>query len=306
MDKTLQQYLEQSVEEAACLWRDQEAVYQELRASTSEWMPLMVYLSLTHQRRFWRRYLRSRFGYVIRRDGSLYTNKRHWRPPRTLHDLGCRTCALQSYVIYEVALRAYFQELNASLDSHKAAVKALDVQHDCLIHVVGMSMTQAPHPDQRTAASFSLAGWADTQIRVFERLRYALQGTSKRAELPSAVYLAWPERQPGEPLTGRGSTISRIAKLLTSLGLPAKEEPRALEPRRAATELEAIVLSVVTFQELVGRAGLSEREARALGLHLDGHSHRQIAQGLGVSEGTANQFLVRAKKKLEKAAAGGR
>ena len=170
------------------------------------------------------------------------------------------------------------------------------------------SKVLAPLPEQRERANVSAAGFADTRIRVYGRIRDALQDTSKLQELPAATYRAWAARQSGEPITGENSTVGRIALLLADLGSPPWEvsglETEAFEAREEARWQRRVprIEERLTLKQIRARAGLAPREAQALDLELQDYPQDEIATQMGVAEGTVKALLFRARVKLKQAA----
>lgn len=71
------------------------------------WSAFLLFMrDLLTQRRWYRRYLRARWGLVVRPRGRSYLLRRA-RPPRTLHELGERTAAIQIFAMAEMAWNAY-------------------------------------------------------------------------------------------------------------------------------------------------------------------------------------------------------
>lgn len=192
---------------------------------------------------------------------------------------------------------------DAGWDTREALRAAREALTEGPVVLAGLAQLRgglAPLPEQREAASYVAAGWADTQIRMFGRLREALWDTSKQQELLSATCLAWGERQPDEPLAGKRSTVRRITRLLSRLGVPPQE---VLVPDvAAAAQFHAQEEAREHLRRLAEQVSLSGREAQVLNLHLMEHTHGEIARALGIAEGSVKSLWSRTMKKLRAAA----
>jgi RNA polymerase sigma factor (sigma-70 family) len=158
----------------------------------------------------------------------------------------------------------------------------------------------APLLEQQQAASLSAAGWADGHIWLYQRLADALEseGSIKRQALPAASFSGWAERTPGEPLTGKGSTVNRIAELLAKKKGQGKEAPSE-QVDGIELGFEDRVLARLEMEDLVRRAELSNREAQVLFLSLQEYTQKEIAEELGVAEGTVKSLWSRARQKID-------
>jgi hypothetical protein len=199
----------------------------------------------------------------------------------------------------------YFGELR-SLDAERALAALRKEFAETPVVLAGIAQSHpalAPLAQQRGAACLSAAGWADAYIRLYGSLRAALaeEGASKHERLPSASILAWAERDPGEPLVGNGSTVNRVAKLLTSSRRSRKEIPSE-EVDSTEPGFEARELARIESEDIRRRAGLSDRESEVLDLYRKGYARKEIAAHLGLGSETVKTFLERAHDKLRHAA----
>jgi DNA-binding CsgD family transcriptional regulator len=166
----------------------------------------------------------------------------------------------------------------------------------------------APLADQREAANIMSAGWADTRILLTGRLAKALSimrlqpRKAKPAELPASTYMAWSERDAREPLTGRGSTVARIASNLEELGGKTAETVEFPEDYPSLAEDFAAHEDARTqLDELRAVANLSPQEAQVLDLQMEGFKDEEIAEQLGRKVGSVWSVTSRIKAKLLKA-----
>jgi len=208
------------------------------------------------------------------------------------------------------AMRASEDRCESQISQFRAGVCAvcqawLDIQ----IKLMGAAMFEMPLDAQHLAASQLLSGWAASRIRLFGRLRVALgsSGRSPQAmkllELPGAVIAAWSKRSGKEPLTGRESTLSEVARELQELGneseLAAKIQDEYPQPAEDAAAREE---ARQELDQLRQRAGLSPREAEVFALMMKEASEKEIAAELDVCQGTVKSFKSRLREKLRKAA----
>lgn len=283
-----------AIKETTQFWRRYRDDLAELEAACqrTDMAPLLVWVAVCAQRRLWRRYLRACFG-IVQNPGGFYIIKRRAKPPKTLHDVGRLTMAVQCLAVFDAVTAAYL---------HRGVPGVIDALRNLPI-VAGESLRHLPHPDQREAAATSLAGWANANIRLYARIREALGDSSKIDELPAATFIAWAERQPGESLK---ETLGRAADLL-GFATPTATAPLDtswLGAAEVTPEEQMLLQELQQERELALRQVLevaNESERRLIRALLEHDcSIEQAATALGMNSSTARVHLYRLKQKLKK------
>jgi hypothetical protein len=221
--------------------RAEELAAKENPALAAEW-----YLKTTVQmRRLYRRYLRSRFGIIVRRlDRAGYLLNRS-RGPRTQHegDLCLNAIAAHSsleitwYAMNVAMRRAVVNGVNPASAACGAFFKATRVT----AVLYGEVAQRGVDATAKESAIISLSGWVGSQIsikkhaRIKDQLSDEIKERGKSVfeqfiqELPAASLVAWSEWQRDEPLrsgTGQRSFVSRTSELLAALGSKQGREAR--------------------------------------------------------------------------------
>lgn len=306
--------------------REAELAAQENPALAAEWC-----LETTVQmRRFYRRYLRSRFGIAVRRLDKPGRIVARSRVPRDRREKSLCLNAIAAHSTFETAWAGiYVATKRAAANSEDPAPAVCEAFFEVARAtpvLYGEVAERGADSTAKESAAVNLSGWLGTQLSLqYERVRGALdevaraEGRSRYKqfvrELPSTSLTAWSEWRRGEPLrpgTGNRSFVSRASELLAALG---SEEDRLLKhggklaEAEADAALEDFELREAMRQQLgqleswVKNASLSQREVQVheLDMRTD-HDTAAIAHELGIPPKKVRDYRSRYIAKIKRAA----
>lgn len=305
------------VEEFARFWREgrMEEDWERLKnASAPQDRTFLLYSVTEMLRDKWRDYLKAQFGLVLDCQGALTIHTEpNARAPSSPAERCCFLEAVSHFLFHETTrremLRAIGEAHKTGQDEDEKAFEAMRTAYtEVPIRLTGAAMLVAPLDEQREVANLSFAGWADTEIRLFESLASTLGAyganpyRKKLQELPASVHIAWDERRPDEPLTGPKSTVSRVVRLLKETGRTKDAEDISEYEKRIPDEFSEREQARAEIAALREGAGLTPREDQVLDLRLEGYTLDGIADELGVASGTVKSHVHRIIKKLRTSA----
>lgn len=286
-------------------------------------------VKVEQERRFVRRYLRSRFGFKVARMGTNPTAGRFLKPERLPSSAGEKVLcfhvmgewmareaafqrmreviakrALQPFVDTGEAYRAVREEFRWGLgmvDTFKVGLLLRTSYEDKRLSALIL--------DEESIALFS--GWVGAQINLENNksLNYSLKKeshsprTKLQEELPAATVIAL------DNLINEGKLPSKLVNEVTDQLAKAgssKTREKERDKWRADSDPSDVTTNEPLLQEflakeelnaLIATLKLSEREGQVLELRLEGHSYREIASALKIGEGDVKTYFFRIRGK---------
>jgi DNA-binding CsgD family transcriptional regulator len=236
---------------------------------------------------------------------------RHWLHrfgrPGSMADPGAVLYAHQAYALgnglFLAGLAGAWQAQTHHRDPIVGALRAMwhVFQRESVL-LAGFGLNMPPASPWQETATWTVAGWARQQVRLYPSLRAALAKdgdprTVLLTQLPAAVVQAWHTEARQDPRHLLRAVQRIIGQARRRPPRSRRARPPVLDPVAAASAQWAAHQQLTDLAE---RAPLSRAERTMLMLRLQGMKYRDIATTLGCSMNTVRKTLSRCKAKLRR------
>ncbi len=269
---------------------------------------------LINAKRLWRRYLKSRFGVIVKNWTSV-------KPlPQQLDKIICET-ALESYVFIQNQFFNWLYATHLILHNHpnissleNLAIETLNLLGKALRDFrlsqleTTMNMKQAESISTEIEVA-NFVAWAEANLNFSINKRLAktaeIEGKENiNNDIAGAVIIALAEKEPEQPFsngTGKTSVLSKIANQLENFNERATEINENDFPITSSTRDFALKEEArIDLKKILTGANLTVKEMNVyLQKEGQGLTFVEIAKALNVHEGTCKRQYYRAEKKLK-------